>query len=62
VCTHEFAFLSDGHVDGDCVECPLHQARFHIPTGEARAAPATQPIAIFPVKVDGGSVLIDIPG
>ena len=41
VCTHEYALLSDGYIEGDCIECPLHQARFHIASGEVRAAPAS---------------------
>ena len=28
ICTHQFAFLSEGYVEKDCVECPLHQAFF----------------------------------
>ncbi len=32
VCTHEFASLSEGFVDGDVIECPLHAGQFHIPT------------------------------
>ena len=35
VCTHRFALLTDGYIEGDTVECPLHQAVFHIPTGKA---------------------------
>jgi len=61
VCTHEFALLSDGFVDGDCIECPLHQARFHIETGKVRAAPATEDIRTFPAKIDGNHVLVELP-
>src|SRR5690242_3770090 len=28
ICTHEEASLASGYIDGDCIECPLHQARF----------------------------------
>lgn len=61
VCTHEYALLSDGYVEGDCIECPLHQARFQIATGEVRAAPASEPIKSYPVKLDGDQVLVDVP-
>jgi nitrite reductase/ring-hydroxylating ferredoxin subunit len=50
-CTHEHAYLSEGYIDGDCVECPLHQALFHIPTGEVRSAPATERLRVYPVRV-----------
>jgi nitrite reductase/ring-hydroxylating ferredoxin subunit len=53
ICTHEHAFLSEGYIDGDCIECPLHQALFHIPTGEVRSAPATENLRIYAVRVVG---------
>ena len=61
VCSHEFAMLSEGFIEGDEIECPLHQARFHIPTGQVRAAPATDDIATFPVRVDGEDILVGVP-
>ena len=51
VCTHAQASLSDGFIDGDCIECPLHQALFHIPTGEARTEPATENLRVYAVRV-----------
>jgi nitrite reductase/ring-hydroxylating ferredoxin subunit len=56
VCTHEHAYLSEGFIDGDCIECPLHQALFHIPTGEVRNAPATEPLRIYPVRIESGAI------
>jgi nitrite reductase/ring-hydroxylating ferredoxin subunit len=61
LCTHEVALLSEGYVDGDCIECPLHQALFHIPTGEVRVPPANEPIPTYPAKEEVGSVLINLP-
>jgi nitrite reductase/ring-hydroxylating ferredoxin subunit len=61
VCTHEFALLSDGYLDGDCIECPLHQALFHIPTGEARSPPASEPISTYPAKEEADSILVHLP-
>ena len=55
-CTHEEASLADGFIEGDCIECPLHQALFHIPTGEVRSAPATRPLRVYPVKLVEGHV------
>lgn len=59
VCTHQYALLSDGWVEDGCVECPLHQARFDLATGEAKCAPATEPIRVYPVRVEGDDVLAD---
>jgi nitrite reductase/ring-hydroxylating ferredoxin subunit len=61
VCSHEFALLSEGYVDGDCIECPLHQALFHIPTGAVRSAPAVDAIATYPAKEEGEEVLVQLP-
>lgn len=60
ICPHAYALLSDGFVDGDVVECPLHQAAFHIPTGKCVAAPADRDLATFQVKIDGNDILIDL--
>ena len=59
VCTHQFAFLSDGHVEDGCIECPLHQALFDIRTGKAKSAPATTDLRTFAVKEEGGVVYVD---
>jgi 3-phenylpropionate/trans-cinnamate dioxygenase ferredoxin subunit len=60
ICTHAMALLSDGFLDGDCVECPIHQALFHVPTGEARTPPASEPLQTYPTKVEGDDVLVEI--
>ena len=53
-CTHEFASLCDGYIEGDTIECPLHQARFHIPTGKVLDLPAEEDLATYPVRVENG--------
>ena len=60
ICTHEFASLAEGFVDGDCIECPLHAGKFHIPTGKAMAAPVTEDIRTYPVKVEGGEIFVNM--
>jgi len=60
ICTHEEASLADGFIEGDCIECPLHQARFHIPTGEVRAPPADANLRVFPVNVEGNDILVGV--
>jgi nitrite reductase/ring-hydroxylating ferredoxin subunit len=65
MCTHEEASLAEGYVEGDCIECPLHQARFHIPTGAVRSPPATQELRVYPVQIDGDDnvlVQFDVSG
>lgn len=60
-CTHEEASLAEGFIDGDCIECPLHQAVFHIPTGEVREPPATEDLRVYPVKVDDRDISVQVP-
>ena len=60
ICPHHFAFLSQGGVSGDCVDCPRHQGRFHIPTGEQRRGPPCGPLATYPARVEAGRVLVEI--
>jgi 3-phenylpropionate/trans-cinnamate dioxygenase ferredoxin subunit len=59
VCTHQYALLSDGYVEDGCVECPLHQARFDLRSGNAMCAPATKGIRIYPVKVEDEVIYVD---
>jgi len=60
VCSHQFALLSEGSVDGEYIECPMHQGRFHIPTGAAQGVPVTAPIAVYPVKVERERVYVQL--
>lgn len=62
VCTHGEASLADGYVDGDCIECPLHSARFDIRTGKALCAPATEDLRVFPVEVHGMQIRVFAAG
>ena len=58
VCTHEYACLSDGLIEGEEIECPLHQARFHIPTGKALTEPAIVDLRTFKVKIEGQGIYV----
>ncbi len=60
-CTHAFASLSQGYVDQDIIECPLHQGCFHIPTGKAMGPPVTQDIRTYPVKVVDDEIYVEAP-
>ena len=60
ICTHQQACLSDGFVFDDVIECPLHQGRFHIPTGAAKGAPVHLALRTYPVKVVDGVVFVAI--
>jgi nitrite reductase/ring-hydroxylating ferredoxin subunit len=58
VCPHHQAWLSMGSLDGDCIDCPRHQGRFHIPTGRQLRGPACPPLGVYPVRLAGGRVFV----
>jgi nitrite reductase/ring-hydroxylating ferredoxin subunit len=58
-CTHGPGSLAEGFVDGEEVECPFHQGRFHIPTGQPTAPPCTEPLRVWPARVIDGRICID---
>lgn len=56
VCTHGRALLSEGFVDGLEIECPKHNGRFNLATGEPVASPARTALGTYPCRVRGGRV------
>ena len=61
VCSHADVSLSEGEVDGETIECWLHGSRFDLVTGRPSGLPATQPVPVFPVTIEGDIVLVDVP-
>ena len=59
-CSHAAIALSEGEVEGCEIECWLHGSRFDLRTGKPTGPPATEPVAIYPVRVDGDDVLVDV--
>jgi nitrite reductase/ring-hydroxylating ferredoxin subunit len=58
-CTHGPGLLSEGYILDDEIECPYHQGRFHIASGRATFAPATEPLKVWTVWLVDGKVCID---
>jgi len=58
VCTHDGGQLTGGVVEGDEIVCPRHGARFCIRTGQALSAPAYEPAASFPVRVENSEIQV----
>lgn len=58
VCTHDGGQLTGGEVEGDQIICPRHGARFCIRTGAALTAPAYEPTATFPVRIENGEIQV----
>lgn len=60
ICTHQYALLSEGYLEDDCIECPLHQAKFCLKTGKAMSAPATVDIKTYPVKEENNEIFVSL--
>ena len=60
ICTHAFAQLTDGILDGDVIECPLHGACFSVKTGKVLGPPASQDLQTFPTRIVGDDVQVRI--
>lgn len=60
VCTHAYAHLSDGWLDGSEIECPLHAARFDVKTGKVLSPPAIEALKTYPARLTGDDIEIDL--
>jgi len=59
-CTHGFASLSEGIIDGDIVECPWHGGTFDIRSGVPVDGPCTVSLNTYRTVVKDGAVWIDL--
>ncbi|ROR74244.1 non-heme iron oxygenase ferredoxin subunit [Bogoriella caseilytica] len=62
ICSHGQVSLSEGEVEGSTIECWLHGSAFDLASGRPTALPATQPVPVYPVTIDGQNVLVDVDG
>lgn len=60
ICSHANVSLSEGEVDGCAIECWLHGSSFDLRTGKPSALPATRPVPVYPVKIEGDDVLVSV--
>jgi len=59
-CSHQTFTLSDGDIEGDNIVCQYHGAEFNIKSGQAMCLPATDPIEVYELKVDGDDILVKV--
>ena len=61
-CSHDDGPLAEGPFDPDSctVECPRHGALFDLNTGRPRTLPAYLPVDTFPVRVEDGTVKLEV--
>ena len=61
VCTHAFALLTDGWLEGHVIECPLHAGQFDVRTGKGQGAPIEEDLKTFKCRVEAGEILVELP-
>jgi 3-phenylpropionate/trans-cinnamate dioxygenase ferredoxin component len=61
ICTHRQCNLSlGGEIEGTSITCECHGSTFDMTNGEVLEGPATEPIATFAVRDEGGDLKIEI--
>jgi 3-phenylpropionate/trans-cinnamate dioxygenase ferredoxin component len=60
ICTHEETDLGLGFVIEDRVVCPLHLSQFDLKTGEVMNPPAEVPLKRFNVKIEDGTIFVEV--
>ncbi|HEX2064758.1 MAG TPA: non-heme iron oxygenase ferredoxin subunit [Acidimicrobiales bacterium] len=62
-CTHADYSLAEGEVFADelSIECWKHGSTFDLVTGEPESLPATKPVPVYKVRVQGGDVNVELP-
>jgi 3-phenylpropionate/trans-cinnamate dioxygenase ferredoxin subunit len=61
ICSHEYFELDKGFLTGSSLTCALHLSRFDLADGEPLDPPAEVPLAYYPVVVEDGRILIEVP-
>ena len=59
-CSHAAIPLSEGDLDGCLIECWLHGSTFDLRTGKPTTLPAFEPVPIYPVRVEGEELHVDV--
>jgi len=60
-CSHEYFELDRGFLTAGTLTCALHLSRFDLSDGEPLDPPAELPLAVYPVQVVEGRVVLDVP-
>lgn len=51
ICSHQQKPLERGRIRNGAITCPVHDARFDLASGAPLDLPATEAIAVYPVRV-----------
>lgn len=59
-CSHAEASLAEGELWDTSVECPRHGSEFDLKSGEPHALPATEPVPVYEVSIEDGTVYVEL--
>lgn len=61
-CTHQDVSLAEGEVHADecTLECWKHGSTFSLTTGEPDSLPATKPVPVYEIRIDGDDVYLEV--
>ena len=62
-CSHQNWPLSEGEVEefSRTIECTKHGSTFSLKDGSPQCLPATRPVEVYPVRVEGGQLVVQVP-
>ena len=60
-CSHEQCSLTDeGDLTGTTITCTCHGSQFDVRTGKVLAPPATVPVRVYPTRIEGDALQIEV--
>jgi len=62
ICSHEYFELDRGFLTAGSLTCALHLSRFDLASGEPLDPPAEEPLAVYPVSIEDGRIIVELPG
>ena len=60
ICSHAHCSLTDGDLEGRTVTCPCHGSQFDVTTGAVLNPPATEPVSVFPLRVEDDEIKVEM--
>src|SRR5688572_30175763 len=60
ICTHAHCSLAEGELEGKTVTCPCHGSQFDVTTGAVLNPPATEPVPVFPLRVENDELQVEL--
>ncbi len=60
-CPHAGMPLDQGYVEGKVLTCPFHGYAYNIDTGKNVDFEGDVPLTTYPVKIENGNLMVEIP-